>query len=191
MWGWFRCFGAGALLLGSVPALCQQDTNVIRQARDAFGNTVKNYFGTVHFQSSERRLASGPPRIPSVDLPAAATAQPSLGDGGHDHSERQELTRRGREPAPCSQRERDRDGGGREHPQCGEAPGARGEEGQEPERPSEPGRNDRSAGGGGSPAARRVGDRVAIRVTKPLRKPVTTYAMFERTDEQSKMMEAQ
>ena len=37
----------------------------------------------------------------------------------------------------------------------------------------------------------RVGDRVAIRVTKPLRKPVTTYAMFERTDEQSKMMEAQ
>ncbi|ABE38922.1 flagellar motor switch protein FliM [Rhodopseudomonas pseudopalustris] len=37
----------------------------------------------------------------------------------------------------------------------------------------------------------RVGDRVAIRVTKPLRRPVTTYAMFERTDEQSKMMEAQ
>ncbi|WP_022720237.1 flagellar motor switch protein FliM [Rhodopseudomonas sp. B29] len=37
----------------------------------------------------------------------------------------------------------------------------------------------------------RVGDRVAIRVTKPLRKPLTTYAMFERTDEQSKMMETQ
>ncbi|NEW86451.1 MULTISPECIES: flagellar motor switch protein FliM [Rhodopseudomonas] len=37
----------------------------------------------------------------------------------------------------------------------------------------------------------RVGDRVAIRVTKPLRRPLTTYAMFERTDEQSKMMEAQ
>jgi flagellar motor switch protein FliM len=37
----------------------------------------------------------------------------------------------------------------------------------------------------------RVGDRVAIRVTKPLRKPLTTYAMFERTDEQSKMMESQ
>src|SRR5271167_2202222 len=37
----------------------------------------------------------------------------------------------------------------------------------------------------------RVGDRVAIRVTKPLRKPTTTLAMFERTDEQSKMLEAQ
>ncbi|RIK97964.1 MAG: flagellar motor switch protein FliM [Proteobacteria bacterium] len=37
----------------------------------------------------------------------------------------------------------------------------------------------------------RVGDRVAIRVTRPLRKPTTTYAMFERADEQTKMMEAQ
>jgi flagellar motor switch protein FliM len=37
----------------------------------------------------------------------------------------------------------------------------------------------------------RVGDRVAIRVTKPLRKPHTTYAMFEKADEQTKMMEAQ
>ncbi|MEZ5766077.1 MAG: FliM/FliN family flagellar motor switch protein, partial [Xanthobacteraceae bacterium] len=37
----------------------------------------------------------------------------------------------------------------------------------------------------------RVGDRVAIRVTKPLRKPHTTYAMFEKSDETSKMMEAQ
>lgn len=36
----------------------------------------------------------------------------------------------------------------------------------------------------------RVGDRVAIRVTKPLRKPHTTYAMFEKADETSKMMEA-
>jgi flagellar motor switch protein FliM len=36
----------------------------------------------------------------------------------------------------------------------------------------------------------RVGDRVAIRVTKPLRKPSTTLAMFERVDEQNKMMEA-
>jgi flagellar motor switch protein FliM len=36
----------------------------------------------------------------------------------------------------------------------------------------------------------RVGDRVAIRVTKPLRKPKTTLAMFERLDEQNKMMEA-
>jgi flagellar motor switch protein FliM len=36
----------------------------------------------------------------------------------------------------------------------------------------------------------RVGDRVAIRVTKPLRKPRTTLAMFEKLDEQNKMMEA-
>lgn len=36
----------------------------------------------------------------------------------------------------------------------------------------------------------RVADRVAIRVTKPLRKPRTTYAMFEKADETSKMMEA-
>ena len=37
----------------------------------------------------------------------------------------------------------------------------------------------------------RVGDRVAIRVTKQLRKPHTTYAMFEKQDEQTKLMEAQ
>src|SRR5882762_6049194 len=37
----------------------------------------------------------------------------------------------------------------------------------------------------------RVGDRVAIRVTKPLRKPKTTFAMFEKADERNKMMEAQ
>jgi flagellar motor switch protein FliM len=37
----------------------------------------------------------------------------------------------------------------------------------------------------------RVGDRVAIRVTKPLRKPKTTLAMFEKADEQEKMMESQ
>ena len=37
----------------------------------------------------------------------------------------------------------------------------------------------------------RVGDRVAIRVTKPLRRPNTTLAMFEKADEQNKMMEAQ
>src|SRR6201989_1717770 len=37
----------------------------------------------------------------------------------------------------------------------------------------------------------RVGERVAIRVTKPLRKPSTTLAMFEKVDEQNKMMEAQ
>jgi flagellar motor switch protein FliM len=37
----------------------------------------------------------------------------------------------------------------------------------------------------------RVGDRVAIRVTKQLRKPRTTYAMFEKADETSKLMEAQ
>jgi len=36
----------------------------------------------------------------------------------------------------------------------------------------------------------RVGDRVAIRVTKNLRKPNTTLAMFEKADEQTKMMEA-
>lgn len=36
----------------------------------------------------------------------------------------------------------------------------------------------------------RVGDRVAIRVMKPLRKPRTTLAMFEKADETSKMMEA-
>jgi flagellar motor switch protein FliM len=37
----------------------------------------------------------------------------------------------------------------------------------------------------------RVGDRVAIRITKQLRKPNTTFAMFERADEQTKLMEAQ
>jgi flagellar motor switch protein FliM len=37
----------------------------------------------------------------------------------------------------------------------------------------------------------RVGDRVAIRVTKKLRKPNTTFAMFEKADEQTKLMEAQ
>src|SRR2546425_8623296 len=37
----------------------------------------------------------------------------------------------------------------------------------------------------------RVGDRVAIRVTKQLRKPNTTFAMFEEADEQTKLMEAQ
>jgi flagellar motor switch protein FliM len=37
----------------------------------------------------------------------------------------------------------------------------------------------------------RVGDRVAIRVTKQLRKPNTTFAMFESTDEQTKLMEVQ
>jgi flagellar motor switch protein FliM len=37
----------------------------------------------------------------------------------------------------------------------------------------------------------RVGDRVAIRVTKPLRRPKTTLAMFERLDEQNKLMDAQ
>ncbi len=37
----------------------------------------------------------------------------------------------------------------------------------------------------------RVGDRVAIRVSRHLRKPSTTFAMFERADEQTKMMEAQ
>src|SRR5438874_725711 len=37
----------------------------------------------------------------------------------------------------------------------------------------------------------RVGDRVAIRVSKQLRKPNTTFAMFERADEQTKLMEAQ
>src|ERR1700740_3035665 len=35
----------------------------------------------------------------------------------------------------------------------------------------------------------RVGDRVAIRVTKPLRKPKTTLAMFEKLAEQKKRME--
>src|SRR5246500_1368370 len=37
----------------------------------------------------------------------------------------------------------------------------------------------------------RGGDRVAIRVTKKLRKPQTTFAMFEKVDEQNKMLEAQ
>src|SRR5579864_6328189 len=36
----------------------------------------------------------------------------------------------------------------------------------------------------------RVGDRVAIRVAKPLRKPHTTLAMFEKADETTKIMEA-
>src|SRR3954470_13057959 len=37
----------------------------------------------------------------------------------------------------------------------------------------------------------RVGDRVAVRVAKPLRKPHTTFAMFEKADETSTRMEAQ
>ncbi len=36
----------------------------------------------------------------------------------------------------------------------------------------------------------RVGDRVAVRVAKPLRKPRTTFAMFETAGESSKRMEA-
>src|SRR6266536_5228994 len=36
----------------------------------------------------------------------------------------------------------------------------------------------------------RVGDRVAVRVAKPLRKPTTTFAMFEKADRSSKRMEA-
>ena len=36
----------------------------------------------------------------------------------------------------------------------------------------------------------RVGDRVAVRVAKPLRKPHTTFAMFEKADETSTRMEA-
>src|SRR6188472_194190 len=36
----------------------------------------------------------------------------------------------------------------------------------------------------------RVGDRVAVRVVKPLRKPHTTFAMFEKADETSTRMEA-
>ena len=37
----------------------------------------------------------------------------------------------------------------------------------------------------------RVGDRVAVRVAKPLRKPNTTFAMFEKADEQTRLMETQ
>jgi flagellar motor switch protein FliM len=37
----------------------------------------------------------------------------------------------------------------------------------------------------------RVGDRVAVRVTKPLRKPKTTFAMFEKSDETTSRLEAQ
>jgi flagellar motor switch protein FliM len=37
----------------------------------------------------------------------------------------------------------------------------------------------------------RVGDNVAIRVVRPLRKPHMTLSMFEKADEQTKMMEAQ
>jgi flagellar motor switch protein FliM len=36
----------------------------------------------------------------------------------------------------------------------------------------------------------RVGDRVAVRVGKHLRKPRTTFAMFEKADETSSRMEA-
>ena len=36
----------------------------------------------------------------------------------------------------------------------------------------------------------RVGDRVAVRVAKPLRRPKTTFAMFESAGESSKRMEA-
>src|SRR5512143_2157811 len=37
----------------------------------------------------------------------------------------------------------------------------------------------------------KVGDRVAVRVAKPLRKPNTTFAMFEKADETSTRMETQ
>jgi flagellar motor switch protein FliM len=37
----------------------------------------------------------------------------------------------------------------------------------------------------------RVGDRVAVRVAKPLRRPRTTFAMFEKADEPTNRMEAQ
>ena len=36
----------------------------------------------------------------------------------------------------------------------------------------------------------RVGDKVAVRIAKPLRKPKTTFAMFEKADESTAMMEA-
>ncbi|MGE3150933.1 MAG: FliM/FliN family flagellar motor switch protein, partial [Pseudorhodoplanes sp.] len=36
----------------------------------------------------------------------------------------------------------------------------------------------------------RVGDRVAVRVSKPLRKPKTTFAIFEKADESTSRMEA-
>jgi flagellar motor switch protein FliM len=36
----------------------------------------------------------------------------------------------------------------------------------------------------------RVGDRVAVRVTRPLRKPKTTFAMFEMADASSNRVEA-
>ena len=36
----------------------------------------------------------------------------------------------------------------------------------------------------------RVGDRVAVRVAKALRKPRTTFAMFEKADEPTNRMEA-
>jgi flagellar motor switch protein FliM len=36
----------------------------------------------------------------------------------------------------------------------------------------------------------RVGDRVSVRVAKPLRKPRTTFAMFEGADGSTKRMEA-
>jgi flagellar motor switch protein FliM len=35
----------------------------------------------------------------------------------------------------------------------------------------------------------RVGDRVAVRVTKPLRRPRTTFAMFENADQSSNRVE--
>jgi flagellar motor switch protein FliM len=37
----------------------------------------------------------------------------------------------------------------------------------------------------------RVGDRIAVRVTKQLRRPKTTFAMFEKADETTARLEAQ
>jgi flagellar motor switch protein FliM len=37
----------------------------------------------------------------------------------------------------------------------------------------------------------RVGDRIAVRVSKPLRRPRTTFAMFEKADGSTKRLEAQ
>jgi flagellar motor switch protein FliM len=36
----------------------------------------------------------------------------------------------------------------------------------------------------------RVGDRIAVRVSKPLRRPRTTFAMFEKADRSSTRMDA-
>ncbi len=59
MWGWLRYVGAAGALLGSLPALGQQDLNVIRQARDAFGERIGDESIGLYSESQVRGFDMG------------------------------------------------------------------------------------------------------------------------------------